>query len=82
MLSLRGALATKQSSSEGLLRFARNDANWDSNGFKYMYEEYWGLKESPFENTPDPKFLYYSKEHEEGLSRLLYTLKEERARRF
>ena len=39
-----------------------------------MYEEYWGLKESPFENTPDPKFLYYSKEHEEGLSRLLYTL--------
>lgn len=39
-----------------------------------MYEKYWGLKESPFENTPDPRFLYYSKEHEEALSRLLYTL--------
>ncbi|MCK4245104.1 MAG: AAA family ATPase [Candidatus Omnitrophica bacterium] len=41
-----------------------------------MYEEYWGLKEKPFENTPDPKFLYLSKQHEEGLSRLLYVVKE------
>ena len=39
-----------------------------------MYEEYWGLKEAPFENTPDPRFLYYSKEHEEALSRLMYVL--------
>jgi type II secretory pathway predicted ATPase ExeA len=39
-----------------------------------MYEEYWGLTESPFENTPNPRFLYYSKEHEEGLSRLLYAV--------
>jgi type II secretory pathway predicted ATPase ExeA len=39
-----------------------------------MYEGYWGLTESPFENTPNPKFLYYSKEHEEGLSRLLYVV--------
>lgn len=39
-----------------------------------MYEEYWGLTESPFENTPDPRFLYYSREHDEGLSRLLYAV--------
>lgn len=39
-----------------------------------MYEEHWGLTESPFENTPNPKFLYYSNEHEEGLSRLLYVV--------
>lgn len=39
-----------------------------------MYEEYWKLKEMPFENTPDPKFLYYSPQHEEGLSRLLYVV--------
>lgn len=39
-----------------------------------MYEEYWGLTECPFENTPNPHFLYYSKEHEEGLSRLLYAV--------
>ncbi len=37
-----------------------------------MYEEYWGLSEKPFINTPDPRFLYYSQEHEEALSRLLY----------
>ncbi len=41
-----------------------------------MYEEYWGLKEKPFENTPDPKFLYRSREHEEALMRLLYAVKE------
>lgn len=39
-----------------------------------MYEEYWGLKEMPFENTPDPRFLYHSPQHEEGLSRLLYVV--------
>jgi len=41
-----------------------------------MYEEYWGLTEKPFENTPDPKFIYYSAQHEEGLSRLLYAVRE------
>ncbi len=40
-----------------------------------MYEAYWGLKERPFVNTPDPKFLYYSKEHEEALARLMYAVK-------
>ncbi len=41
-----------------------------------MYEEYWGLKEKPFENTPDPHFLYQSPQHEEGLSRLLYVVQQ------
>jgi len=39
-----------------------------------MYLEYWGLKEMPFENTPDPRFLYLSSQHEEGLSRLRYVV--------
>src|SRR3989338_1274163 len=39
-----------------------------------MYEEYWGLKEMPFENTPDPRFLYLSPQHEEGMSRLSYAV--------
>lgn len=43
-----------------------------------MYEKYWGLKEKPFENTPDPRFMYYSKKHEEALTRLLYAIKEEK----
>lgn len=39
-----------------------------------MYEAYWGLVTKPFVNTPDPKFLYYSKEHEEALARLGYAV--------
>ncbi len=41
-----------------------------------MYEAYWGLTKKPFENTPDPRFLYHSQQHEEGLSRLLYVVSE------
>ena len=40
-----------------------------------MYLEYWGLKRFPFENVPDPDFMYYSPEHEEALARLLYAVK-------
>ena len=43
-----------------------------------MYEQYWHLKEKPFENTPDPRFMYYSKKHEEALMRLLYAIKEQK----
>ncbi|MBF0217692.1 MAG: AAA family ATPase [Candidatus Omnitrophica bacterium] len=41
-----------------------------------MYLEHWYLREKPFENTPDPKFMYYAKGHEEALIRLLYATKE------
>jgi len=40
-----------------------------------MYLEYWGFKEFPFENVPDPRFFYLSKSHEEALTRLLYAAK-------
>lgn len=40
-----------------------------------MYEAYWGLSEKPFENTPDPRFLYHSEEVEDVYTRLLYTLR-------
>ncbi len=36
------------------------------------YASYWGLRELPFENTPDPKFYFPSTKHEEALHRLLY----------
>ncbi len=39
-----------------------------------MYLEYWGLKKFPFENVPDPEFMYYSQEHKEALVRLLYAV--------
>lgn len=41
-----------------------------------MYTTYWGLKEKPFENTPDPRFFYCSPKHEEALMRLLYAVQE------
>ncbi|MEW6100991.1 MAG: AAA family ATPase [Candidatus Omnitrophota bacterium] len=43
-----------------------------------MYEEYWNLKEKPFENTADPRFLYYSKQHEEAFTRLSYAIQEQK----
>lgn len=41
-----------------------------------MYEEYWGLSGKPFLNTPDPRFLYCSTQHQEALTRLTYTVQE------
>lgn len=41
-----------------------------------MYEQYWGLSEKAFQNTPDPRFLYRSTQHEESLMRLIYTVRE------
>lgn len=43
-----------------------------------MYEAYWGLQEKPFENTPDPRFLYLPEEGEDVFNRLLYALKSNR----
>ncbi len=41
-----------------------------------MYLSYWGLKEKPFENTPDPKFIYYSVKHKEAMLNLFYVVNE------
>lgn len=43
-----------------------------------MYEKYWGLTEKPFENTPDPRFIYHSAQYEEALARLLYVVRAEK----
>lgn len=41
-----------------------------------MYKEFYGLKERPFAKTPDPKFLFLSKNHEEALARLQYAVED------
>lgn len=41
-----------------------------------MYLDYFGFKKKPFSNTPDPEFLFLSKNHEEALSRLQYAVEE------
>jgi len=43
-----------------------------------MYTDYWGLKEKPFENTPNPRFLYPSQEHREALRKLFYAIGSEK----
>ena len=37
-----------------------------------MYESFFGLNESPFNLTPDPRFVYFSKHHQEALSAMRY----------
>jgi general secretion pathway protein A len=41
-----------------------------------VFLEYWGLSEKPFENTPDPRFIFYSNRHKEALLNLLYAVNE------
>jgi general secretion pathway protein A len=41
-----------------------------------MYERFYGFKIRPFSKTPDPKFLYLSRTHEESLARLQYAVEE------
>ena len=43
-----------------------------------MYEAYWGLTEKPFRNTPDARFLFFTRQLEEALTRLLYTITEDK----
>lgn len=41
-----------------------------------MYEHFYGLAEQPFNLTPDSKYLYSSKRHQEALQSLLYGVRE------
>ena len=41
-----------------------------------MYEKFYGFKTRPFSKTPDPKFLFMSRTHEEALARLQYAVEE------
>lgn len=37
-----------------------------------MYEAYFGFAEMPFNITPDPRFVYFSKHHQEAISAMRY----------
>lgn len=41
-----------------------------------MYEDFFGFTSRPFNKTPDPRFLYMSRTHEEALARLQYAVEE------
>src|SRR6185295_16305959 len=42
----------------------------------HMFEEFFGLESKPFGKTPDPSFLYESRQHREALARLEYAVEE------
>ena len=37
-----------------------------------MYQQYFGLSESPFSIAPDPRYLFLSNKHREALAHLIY----------
>lgn len=41
-----------------------------------MYLNFYGLKEKPFNTTPDPRFLYLTPSHSEALAQLIYGVQE------
>ncbi len=41
-----------------------------------MYEQFFGLKEKPFNVTADPSFLFFSRRHKEAFSHLIYGIKQ------
>ena len=41
-----------------------------------MYETFYGFRTRPFSKTPDPRFLFMSRTHEEALARLQYAVEE------
>ncbi|HSB69890.1 MAG TPA: AAA family ATPase [Candidatus Methylomirabilis sp.] len=41
-----------------------------------MYTSHFGLTDTPFSITPDPRYLYMSERHREGLAHLLYGIRQ------
>lgn len=41
-----------------------------------MYLDFYGLTESPFDITPNPRFMFYSAKHREAFNHLLYGIRE------
>src|SRR5215470_593909 len=40
-----------------------------------MYKPFYNLQKNPFEITPDPSFLFFTKKHNEALAALYYGVK-------
>jgi general secretion pathway protein A len=43
-----------------------------------MYENFYGLKENPFNVTPNPEYIYLGEDHREALAQLLYGVREKK----
>ena len=50
-----------------------NDAwNWREGLSETMYQKFFGLRESPFNVNPDPRYLFLTKQIQEALAGLTY----------
>ncbi len=43
-----------------------------------MYKTFYGLRENPFNTTPDPQFIFLSENHREALAQLVYGVQEKK----
>jgi len=43
-----------------------------------MYENFYGLRENPFNVTPNPEYIYLGENHREALAQLLYGVREKK----
>lgn len=41
-----------------------------------MYQEFYGLNENPFRLTPDPQYLFHTRNHKEAMAQLFYGVSE------
>jgi general secretion pathway protein A len=41
-----------------------------------MYKDYFHLREEPFSITPDPRFLYFTDQHQEAMNHLVYGIRQ------
>lgn len=66
----------------GLIEMARGWARLPFACFRELgyevgvYLEFYGLRESPFDLAPNPRFLYFSPRHREAFNHLIYGLRE------
>jgi len=47
-------------------------------GYLKMYEHFYGLKENPFNVTPNPDYIFLGENHREALAQLLYGVREKK----
>jgi len=47
-------------------------------GYLKMYEKFYGLKENPFNVTPNPEYIFLGENHKEALAQLLYGVREKK----
>ena len=48
---------------------------WVKEWIDIMYLENWNLHTPPFNNSPDPRFFYWSRHCKEALSQIIYTIR-------